>query len=65
MHAFNTKLQGMFIKKKAKSNISKFQKGLLDLLRNDDEHIVAVADKGLGPVWAETHQRCIGPFGQP
>jgi len=50
VHAFNTKLRGMFVKKKDHSNISKFQKGLLDLLHNDDDHIVAVADKGLGPV---------------
>ena len=44
----------MFVEKKAKSNISKFQKGLLDSLHNDDHHIVAFADKGLGPVWVET-----------
>ena len=54
LHAFNSKLRCMFVKKKAKSNISKFQKGLLHLLCNDDDHIVAVADKGLGPVWVET-----------
>ena len=54
VHAFNSKLRCMFVKKKARSNISKFQKGLLDLLRNDDDHIVAVADKGIGPVWVET-----------
>ena len=53
VHAFNSKLRCMFVKKKARSNISKFQKGLLDLLRNDNDHIVAVADKGLGPVWVE------------
>ena len=54
LHLFNNKLKGMFIKKKAKCNIRKFQKELLDSIRNDDHHIVAVADKGLGPVWVET-----------
>ena len=44
----------MLIKKNAKCNISKFQKGLVNSIRNDDRHIVAVADKGLGPVWVET-----------
>ena len=29
-------------------------KKLLESIRNDERHIVAVSDKGLGPVWVET-----------
>ena len=50
LNDFYRELTGLFIKKKAKSNISKFEQGLVDSLRSDDNRIIASADKGLGPV---------------
>jgi hypothetical protein len=53
LETFDSKLRSLFIKRKVNSNLSKFQEGPLDSIRNDDHHIIATADKGLGPVRVE------------
>ena len=53
LSSFNGELLKLFIKRKAKLNIGKFQQKLLDDIRGDNDHVTAVADKGLGPVRVE------------
>jgi len=52
--AFDKALQEQFIKRKAKANITKFQRRLIDEFQADDTHIIAGSDKGLGPCRVET-----------
>ena len=53
LQSFDRELQNLFVRKKAKSNLRKFQEGLVDSLCSDNVYIVATADKGLGPVRVE------------
>ena len=52
---FDKAIQELFVKKKTKSNVTKFQRRLIDEFRADDTHIIAGSDKGLGPCRVETH----------
>ena len=51
---FDIALQKLFVKMSTKSNITKFQSGLIDPFCKDDTHITANSDKGLCPVYVET-----------
>ena len=53
LESFDKEFCGIFVKKKAKLNISKFQEGLVESLCSDDFYITATADKGFGPVRIE------------
>jgi len=47
--SFDKALQALFVKKKTKSNVTKFQSSLIDTFVEDGTHIIAGSDKGLGP----------------
>ena len=52
--SFDKALQALFVKKKTKSNVTKFQSSLIDTFVEDDTHIIAGSDKGLGPCRVDT-----------
>ena len=46
---FQKAVKSLFVKRKTKSNITKFQNELVESMRKDDTHVKARTDKGLGP----------------
>ena len=53
---FECAIQRQFVPKRGKSNLTKFQAGILEKIRNNKSVIIAHADKNLGPVGVDAEQ---------
>ena len=50
---FQKATKGLFVRRKTKLNIAKFQNKLVESMRMDDAHVKARTDKGLDPIVVE------------